>query len=156
VYNSVYNSVYNRTLKFLYKVNKMKIGLSYSRCIRDIIDGKVEIRDVLVIVARTDFDPRNDEQWKGIWRGYAGGQNTISMFSAPEWSAYPVTDEQKFRDVTLELYDAGKLHQPRQYGAHPRRLDYVWLDTFAPNEEIAKNPAAARAWDNYKLLAGLS
>ena len=40
----------------------MKIGLSYSRCIRDIIDGKVAMQDVLVIVARTDFDPRDDEQ----------------------------------------------------------------------------------------------
>ena len=138
----------------------MKIGLSYSRCIRDIIDGQVEIKDVLVIVARTNFNPHSDEQWKAIWQGYGGGSDNpsrfVGMFSAPEWSAYSVTDEQKFRDVTLELYDAGKLHQPRQYGAHPRRLDYFWLDTFAPNEEIAKNPAAARAWDNYKLLAGLS
>ena len=28
----------------------MKIGLSYSRCIRDIIDGKVAMRDVLVML----------------------------------------------------------------------------------------------------------
>ena len=48
----------------------MKIGLSYSRCVRDIVDGKVDIRDVLVIITRTDFDPRNDDQWAGIWTGY--------------------------------------------------------------------------------------
>ena len=41
----------------------MKIGLSYSRCIRDIIEGKVEIDDILIIIARTDFDPRDDKQW---------------------------------------------------------------------------------------------
>ena len=41
----------------------MKIGLSYSRCVRDIVEGKVDMADVLVIIARTDFDPHNDEQW---------------------------------------------------------------------------------------------
>ena len=41
----------------------MKIGLSYSRCVRDIVDGKVDINDVLVIIARTNFDPRDDDQW---------------------------------------------------------------------------------------------
>ena len=40
----------------------MKIGLSYSRCVRDIVEGKVDIADVLVIIARTDFDPRDDAQ----------------------------------------------------------------------------------------------
>ena len=33
----------------------MKIGLSYSRCIRDIVEGKVDINDVLVIISRTDL-----------------------------------------------------------------------------------------------------
>ena len=32
----------------------MKIGLSYSRCVRDIVEGRVDIDDVLVIIARTD------------------------------------------------------------------------------------------------------
>ena len=44
----------------------MKIGLSYSRCVRDIVEGKVDIADVLVIIARTDFDPNNDEQWQDV------------------------------------------------------------------------------------------
>jgi hypothetical protein len=44
----------------------MKIGLSFSRCLRDIVDGKVDIDDVMVIIARTDFDPRVDVEWKDI------------------------------------------------------------------------------------------
>jgi hypothetical protein len=40
----------------------MKTGLSYSRCVRDIVDGKVDIDDVLVLISRTDFDPRDDAQ----------------------------------------------------------------------------------------------
>ena len=73
----------------------MKIGLSYSRCVRDIVDGKVDIDDVLVIIARTDFDPHNDDQWSGIWEGYGGGTDGHSlrgMFSGsnPEWAGYTV------------------------------------------------------------------
>ena len=139
----------------------MKIGLSYSRCVRDIVEGKVDIREVLVIIARTDFDPRDDTQWQGIWQGYAGGSNRGSMIrmfggSNPEWSSYSDEDEDLFRSVSIELWESGKLHQPRQFGAHPSRLPYYWLETFAPEEEIAKNPAVEKAWNNYKLLAGLS
>jgi len=128
----------------------MKIGLSLSRCMRDILEEKVDLYDVLVIVARTDVDPHNDDHWKNIWDGYLYGG-----YSHPEWAGLEER-EQEMRGILIELYDTGRLHQPRQFGAHPRRLRYYWLDTFAPEEEIAKNPAAQKAWDNYKLIAGLS
>jgi hypothetical protein len=130
----------------------MKIGLSYSRCVRDIVDGAVDIDDVLVIIARTDFDPRDADQWSGIWQGY----HSFHGLSNPEWASYPDEDEDRFRSVSIELLESGKLHQPRQFGAHPRRLPYYWLETFAPEEEIATNPSAKMAWEKYKLLAGLS
>jgi len=130
----------------------MKIGLSYSRCIRDIIDGKVAMQDVLVIVARTDFDPRDDEQWRGIWEGYGGGSSPGGIWSNPEWAGYD--DEDKFREVTLELYNTGKLHQPRQFGAHPVRLNNYWLDCVVPENEMS--PAQQKAWDNYQLITGLT
>ena len=128
----------------------MKIGLSLSRCMRDILEEKVDIEDVLVIVARTDVDPNNDDHWRSLWDGYIYGG-----LSNPEWTGLEEY-EQAMRDILISLYEEGKLHQPRQYGAHPRRLPYYWLDTFAPEEEIATNPSVQKAWDNYKLLAGLS
>lgn len=134
----------------------MKVGLSLSRCVRDIYNGTVEIHDVLVVIARTDFDPENDEHWSGIWAGYGGGQTMGSPWSNPEWSSVPAEDEQRIRDICIELKKSGRLHQPRQYGAHPSRLPYIWLDTFAPMEEISNNPATAKAWEKYKVLAGLS
>lgn len=134
----------------------MKIGLSYSRCVRDIVDGTVDINDVLVVIARTDFDPHNDEQWQGIWEGYGGGQTFGSPHSNPEWTDYPAEDEDKFRSVSIELWEQGKFHQPRKFGARVHRPHYNWLDTFAPEEEIVKNPAAKKAWENYKLIAKLS
>jgi hypothetical protein len=129
----------------------MKIGLSYSRCIRDIVDGKVDIDDVLVIIARTDFDPRDADQWQGIWQGYHG----MSMMSNPEWARYPDEDEDRFRSVSIELWESGKFHQPRKFGAYPRRLPYYWLETFLPNDELETNPAAKKAFEKFQMLAGL-
>ena len=134
----------------------MKIGLSYSRCVRDIVDGTVDIRDVLVVITRTDFDPRIDEQWSNIWQGYGGGQQFGSPFSNPEWIDYPTEDETKFREVSIALLESGKLHQPRQFGARPQRRTEIWLETVLPDSELESRPAVKAAWDNFQMLAGLT
>jgi hypothetical protein len=130
----------------------MKIGLSYSRCVRDIVDGVVDIADVLVIISRTDFDPHDNEQWQGIWEGYhqRGG------WSNPEWGHYAEEDEDRFRSVSIELWETGKLHQPRKFGAHPSRRPEIWLEAVLPSSELKKNPAAKIAWDKFQTVAGLT
>ena len=132
----------------------MKIGLSLSRCVRDIVEARVDYDDVLVIIARTDFDPHNDAHWDGIWEGYRYGG-----MSNPEWAgAEPnSTDEEAsaiYRNVAIQLYDGGKVHQPRQFKAHPPRMPYYWLDCAVPADEMT--PAQQKAWDNYQLITGLS
>lgn len=134
----------------------MKIGLSYSRCVRDIVDGTVDIDDVLVVITRTDFDPRIDEQWTNIWTGYGGGQTFGDPFSNPEWMDYPAEDESRFRDVSIELWESGKLHQPRKFGAHPRRRSEIWLETVLPDSELESRPAVKEAWNNFQIMAGLT
>ena len=139
----------------------MKIGLSYSRCVRDIVDGVVDINDVLVLITRTDFDPRNDEQWAGIWEGYAGGSAPQSMRglfggSNPEWYGYKDEDEDRFRSISIELWEQGKLHQPRKFGAHPSRRPEIWLEAVLPNSELETNPAAKAAWDKFQTVASLT
>ena len=130
----------------------MKIGLSYSRCVRDIVDGVVDINDGLVIISRTDFDPHDSEQWSGIWQGYhqRGG------WSQPEWGHYAEEDEDRFRSVSIELWESGKLHQPRKFGAHPSRRPEIWLEAVLPSSELKKNPAAKIAWDKFQTVAGLT
>jgi hypothetical protein len=140
----------------------MKIGLSYSRCIRDIVEGKVDIEDVLVIIARTDFDPHDDAQWKGIWEGYGGGhkgsmiRGFFSGGSNPEWAGLTDEDEDLFRNVSIELWEQGKFHQPRKFGAYPRRMKYYWLEAVLPSEELENNPAAKKAFDQFQIVAGLT
>jgi hypothetical protein len=126
----------------------MKIGLSYSRCVRDIVDGVVDIDDVLVLITRTDFDPNNDDQWKGIWDGY--------HWNNPEWANYPDEDEDRFRSVSIELWESGKLHQPRKFGAWPSRRPEIWLETVLPSSELEMNPAAKTAWEKFQTVAGLT
>lgn len=132
----------------------MKIGLSYSRCILDIVEGRVDIEDVLVLITRTDFDPRDDKQWSGIWQGY-----TLGGMSNPEWGDYDfhsADDENKFRSVSCMLYEDGKMHQPRKFGANPRRRPEFWLEAVLPNEELEKNPAAKIAWEKFQTVASLT
>jgi hypothetical protein len=126
----------------------MKIGLSLSRCMRDILEGTVDIDDVLVIVARTDVDPNNNEHWRGLWDGYIYGG-----LSNPEWAGLE-DREREMHELLVELYDSGKLHQPRQFKAHPQRMPYYWLECFVPENEMT--PAQQKAWDNYKLITELS
>lgn len=127
----------------------MKIGLSFSRCIRDIFDGNVNEEEVLVIVARTDVDPHNDNHWNAIWSGYTQGG-----WSHPEW--YHHSDKyDDFRRLAIRLYDTGKIHQPRQFGQHPPRLPYHWLDCVVPVEEMEELPAVKEAWEHYQIVAGL-
>lgn len=136
----------------------MKVGFSYSRCVRDIVNGEVDIRDVLVIIARTDFDPRDDEQWSGIWHGYGGGSPDMSDFSGfsrsvPEWAGYH--DEARFREISIQLWEMGKLHQPRKFGAHPTRSPHVWVDT-GPIGVERRPQAVQDAWQQYQILANLA
>ena len=126
----------------------MKIGTSYSRCVRDIVDGNVDIDDVVVLVTRTNFDPTNDQHWENIWLGYIHGGASYA-----EWANY-TDQEDEFRRVTLELHNQGKLHQPRTFGAHPQRMNKYWYDLILTPEDTT--PAAQKAWDNYKLISGLS
>jgi hypothetical protein len=130
----------------------MKIGLSYSRCVRDIVDEIVDIADVLIIIARTDFDPKDDKQWKGIWAGYHDAYG----LSLPEWFNYPVEDEDRFRSVSIELWETGRLHQPRKFGAHPKRLPYHWLEAIPTVVDIDKNPTLKKAWEQFQVVSGLS
>jgi hypothetical protein len=130
----------------------MKVGLSLSRCLKDIYTGKVEENDVLVIISRTDVNPHNDEHWKQLWDGYFYGGG----WSETEWSSLKESDEEHMRRLLCEMYDDGKFHQPRQFGAHPARMPYYWLECVVPEDELSSNPTALHAWEKYKMLAGLT
>jgi hypothetical protein len=120
------------------------------------VDGKVDIDDVLVIIARTDFDPNDDTQWSGIWDDYGGGQRLGGIFGGHEWMDYSAEDEHKFRQVSIDLWKQGKFHQPRKFGAYPSRRPEIWLEAVLPSSELQRNPAAKDAWDKFQTVASLT
>ena len=131
----------------------MKVGLSYNRCIVDILDGHVQEQDVLVIVTRTKFDPHNDQQWADIYRGYELG-----------WSVTGHT-ESDYRDLTIRMYNNGQIHQPRLFerlfGAGritigQTMLGRHWRDLVPIPEDLEQHPAAQELWDQFKMVAALS
>lgn len=127
----------------------MKIGLSFSRCLRDIYEGKVDEDKVLVIISRTMLDPRKDSSWNKVWEGYTQGGH-----SHPEWKAH-ADKYDEFRRLAVRLVDSGKLHQPRKFGAAPTRTPYYWLDCVVPIDEIEDIPAVKQAWEHYLMVANL-
>ena len=130
----------------------MKIGLSFSRCLRDLVDGKVNMEDVLVIIARTDFDPNHDAEWNSIWTGYHHGTG----LSHPEWQDYPHDAEALFRNVATQLWQDGKLHQPRRFGARVLRRPEIWLETVLLDDDLDNKPLAKEAWEGFKMAAALT
>lgn len=124
----------------------MKVGFSYSRCLRDIFEGKVNEDDVIVIIARTHFDPNEPDQWKSIWNGYTG---------RGEWTGLEA-HEDEMRELTLNLYNDGKIHQPRKFGGYTPRADEYWYDLITTKEVNEENPAVKKAWEQYKILANLA
>jgi hypothetical protein len=120
------------------------------------VDGRVDIDDVLVIIARTDFDPNDDTQWSGIWDDYGGGQTLGGIFGGHEWMDYSAEDEHKFRQVSIDLWKQGKFHQPRKFGAYPARRPEIWLEAVLPSSELQRNPAAKDAWDKFQMVARLT
>jgi len=126
----------------------VKIGYSLSRCVLDITESRVDPEDVLVLITRTYFDPTLDDQWDEIWHGYAYEQRG-------PWAGLRERENQ-VRAVICQLWHDGKIHQPRKFGADPRSTAYHWREVVLVDEELDENPAARTAWEQFKMIAGLS
>ena len=125
----------------------MKIGLSLSRCVKDIVEGHVDPEDVLVLVTGTQFDPTLDDQWDNIWYAYAIDYSIWLDFR---------DREDEVRAVVLQLWHDGKIHQPRKFGSAPQSPVYHWREVILMDEELDQNPAARMAWEKFKMIAELT
>jgi len=130
----------------------MKIGYSLSRCVLDIAEGRVDPEDVTVLITGTYFNPTLDDQWNEIWCGYA--------FENPRWGNAVWSElrhrEDDVRAIVLQLWNDGKIHQPRKFGARTKSPYYHWREVVLVDEELDQNPAAKNAWEQFKIIAGLS
>jgi hypothetical protein len=118
----------------------MKIGFSLGRCVRDIVNGSVNIDDVAFIIAATSIF--SEEQLKNVIEQY--------MFRGDDY-LYGL-DESKCQEVALELWNTNKVLQPRRQGLHRHRQpeNAVWIDMYPTVN--SNNDAVKKAWDGYRFM----
>jgi len=117
----------------------MKIGFSLGRCIRDIVNGKVDLDDVAFIITATNI--REKEQLAPVINDYMFRDDYLYGL-----------DEAECHRIADELWESNKLLQPRRQGLHRHKqpANSVWVDMFPT--ELSENQSVKTAWDNYRFM----
>lgn len=120
----------------------MKIGFSFGRCIRDIVNGAVDINDVVVIVARTHMETL--EHVVGVVDAYMDRPGYLLGL-----------DRDACVNVATELWEQGKIHQPRMFGRNQNMVveKYMWMDLFPSVKDT--DESVTEAWTHYRAMLNL-
>ena len=121
----------------------MKIGFSYGRFIRDIVKGDVDINDVVVIVSGTKTDR---SRLDSLVDDYLYRDDYLFGL-----------DRERCHDIAVQLWESGKIHQPRDFGRHRGKImeECVWADLF-PSGDTEQDPMVQAAWQEYRAMLGLA
>lgn len=117
----------------------MKIGFSFGRCIRDIVQGDVSVDDVAFIIAATNIhDP---EQLSRVIKEYGYRADYLEGLDLAECQR-----------VGLLLWDSNRILQPRREGMHRHMQPEgaIWVDIFPT--ATSENQSLKTAWDNYRFM----
>jgi hypothetical protein len=119
----------------------MKIGFSFGRCVRDMVNGTVDFEDVYLVVAQTaiyDSSQIEDVVDEYLYRSdYLMGMDPGLCY-----------------DMAIKLYLSGKLIQPRINGHRARFIteSAVWMDLMpCIMGEEAQTEQVVQAWKQYQL-----
>jgi len=117
----------------------MKIGFSLGRCVRDIVNGNVDINDVAFIIGATAI--RSQEQLVPVIREYTWRDGYLLGL-----------DEDKCQEVALALWNQNKLLQPRLQGLHRHMQpeNAIWVDMYPTI--VSDNDAVKKSWDAYRFM----
>jgi len=122
----------------------MKIGFSFGRCVRDIVNGIVDIDDVMCVIARTYMvDESHVRQVISEYQKYRDYLQGL--------------DPDRCQEVGLELFRSGRVLEPRANGISVMKVpkEFVWMDLY-PTVVETKNEGVKDAWNAYRTLIGLS
>jgi len=117
----------------------MKIGFSFGRCIRDIVNNDISVDDVAFVITATNIHTRDQIE------------NVIAMYMGePEYLLG--LDFEKCLEAAYSLWDTNRLIQPRRQGLHRHAQpeSSVWVDMFPT--ELSNNESVKRAWDSYRFM----
>ena len=122
------------------------IGTSLGRCLRSILKGEVSSDQVFLISTGTRSTTK--EQYLVIVEQYY--QERFGDYDITQWSWNEVAE------LAIGLWDNGKIHQPRNFGANPlfpTTSSPIWFEIIPP--QILKEPAAKDLWEKLKVIARL-
>lgn len=126
----------------------MRVGLSFGRCVRDIVLGTVPKEDVLFIVAQT--------------RAPSLGNllDIAKNHYIHDVNRFMGLDQGKLVQTIEDLWYDGKIHQPRTFNDTDwfkfagNINQHHWMDLVPVN--LNDNPAMKEAWDNYRTILTLT
>jgi hypothetical protein len=131
----------------------MLIGTSLGMCLKDLLTGEVNERDVVVIVTSTKAP--DTDRFTRVLEEYYYGSNGKSYDLSVDGTK--TLDEVK--ELGIRLFNTGKIHQPRCFpdyhgGQHALHASGKWVE-LAP-ENWNSTPAVVEAYKQYKLLDALT
>ena len=121
----------------------MKIGFSFGRCIRDIVNGDINIDDVAFLITATRI---RDEDHIGQVIGTYMDESTYLLG----------LDYNKCMEVALILWNTNRVIQPRAQGMHRHMQpeNSIWVDIFPTT--LSTNESVKKAWDSYRFMLHMS
>jgi len=117
----------------------MKIGFSLGRCVRDIVNGVVDINDVAWIIASTCI------------RDEVGLEQVIKSYTMEPGYLLGL-DEAECQRIAADLYTSGRVLQPRLQGIGRTMVpeNSIWADLYPTVN--SENSSLKRAWDGYRMM----
>ena len=117
----------------------MKIGFSFGRCIRDIVNGEVGIDDVAFLITATRI--RDEVHIADVVGTYMCEPGYLLGL-----------DYDQCMQVAVTLWNTNRVLQPRAQGMHRHMQpeSSIWVDIFPT--VLSSNDAVKKAWDGYRFM----
>ncbi len=117
----------------------MKVGFSFGRCVRDIVNGIVAYEDVAFIITGTAL--RDEDAIKWCVDDYLMRRDYLLGL-----------EKEPCEKVALDLWNDGKLFQPRLQNIRAFHIPEgaIWADLFPTN--VSDSDAVKKAWENYRFM----
>ena len=117
----------------------MKIGFSFGRCVRDIVNGDVDIDDVAFLITATRI--RDQEHIAQVIGTYMDESTYLMGLDYDQCLA-----------VAVALWNTNRVLQPRAQGMHRHMQpeESIWVDIFPT--VLSNNESVKKAWDAYRFM----
>jgi hypothetical protein len=123
---------------------KSYIGTSLGKCLCSILKGEVSEDEVFLIVTGTRA-PTMTEYLAVVGEYYY--KRYGSSYDLTLWEPDTV------QELAMRLWNAGKIHQPRNFGAQPGFYQPLWIEIIPPH--LLNQPAVKNLYNQIVMVSRL-